>query len=66
VIAPTGHVFTEDSIGDALATRELMDYLRQMGEVTGGPAPFVAGDRSRFVSRLGEIVHAVRQAGKGR
>ena len=28
--------FTEAMIGEALASRELMDQMRQMGEVTGG------------------------------
>lgn len=55
-IAPDGRVFTEDSIGGALAQRSLMDYLRQMGEVTGGPRPFVPADRSRFLERLDETI----------
>jgi uncharacterized protein YaiI (UPF0178 family) len=60
VVAPDGRIFTEASIGDALAGRELMDHLRQMGEVTGGPAPFAPSDRSRFLSRLDEVIVAVR------
>ena len=64
VLAPTGQVFTEASIGDALASRALMEHLRQMGEITGGPAPFSPRDRTRFVSRLAEIIVAVR-GGKG-
>ncbi len=60
VVAPDGRLFTLATIGDALASRELMDHLRQMGEVTGGPRPFAASDRSRFLSRLDEIVVAVR------
>ena len=60
VVAPDGRLFTEAMIGEALASRELMDHLRQMGEVTGGPRPFVAADRSRFLSRLDEVIVAVR------
>jgi uncharacterized protein YaiI (UPF0178 family) len=63
VIAPNGRVFTEDSIGEALAKRELMDQLRQMGEVTGGPPPFVPADRSRFLARLDETIQAIKRAG---
>ncbi len=37
VIAPNGRAFTEDSIGLTLATRNLMDFLRSAGEITGGP-----------------------------
>jgi len=61
VVAPNGREFTEDSIGEALAKRELMDHLRQMGAVTGGPAPFVPADRSRFLARLEEAIQATRR-----
>ena len=64
VIAPNGSLFTEDSIGEALASRELMDHLRQMGVATGGPAPFTASDRSRFNARLGEAIQAAKVTGK--
>lgn len=61
VLSPTGREFTEDSIGGAIATRELMEHLRQMGETTGGPAPFQAKDRSRFVARLHDMVSEVNR-----
>jgi len=56
-IRPTGKEFTEASIGDALATRELMNALRETGTITGGPAPFAKQDRSRFLSALDTMVH---------
>jgi uncharacterized protein YaiI (UPF0178 family) len=62
VLDPKGKVFTEESIGDALASRELMAYLRDSGEVTGGPAPFGARDRSRFLQKLDGLVHAILEA----
>lgn len=62
VLGPKGHVFTEDSIGEALATRALLDMLRQSGEFGGGPAPFARADRSRFLAKLDELLHAVRRA----
>jgi uncharacterized protein YaiI (UPF0178 family) len=58
---PRGRVFTLESIGEALAMRELMADLREGGELTGGPAPFGKRDRSRFLQRLDEIVNAVRR-----
>ncbi len=58
VIDPRGRVFTKESIGDALASRELMAYLRDMGNMTGGPAPFEKRDRSRFLQRLDDIIQA--------
>jgi uncharacterized protein len=61
VLGPKGVEFTEDAIGDALATRALLDMLRQSGEFGGGPAPFAKADRSRFLGKLDELVHAVRR-----
>ena len=61
VVSPKGNVFTENAIGDAVATRALLDMLRQGGEITGGPAPFSKVDRSRFLSKLDELVHASRR-----
>ena len=54
-----GRVYSEDSIGDALATREFTAFLRDMGTITGGPPPFEPRDRSRFLQRLDEIIHAI-------
>ena len=62
VLGPKGRLFTDSDIGEALATRELMDTLRQGGAVTGGPAPMTPKDRSRFLSKLDESVNAVRRA----
>jgi uncharacterized protein len=61
VLGPTGLEFTEDAIGDALATRALLEMLRQSGEFRGGPSPFARSDRSRFLSKLDELVHAARR-----
>jgi uncharacterized protein len=62
VLGPKGRPFTDNEIGSALALRDLMDGLRQGGAVTGGPAPMTAKDRSRFLSKLDEVVNAVRRA----
>ncbi len=61
VIGPRGHAFSEASIGEALASRELLAHLRELGTITGGPAPFEPRDRSRFLQRLDETVQAVRR-----
>ncbi|MEJ0077815.1 MAG: YaiI/YqxD family protein [Alphaproteobacteria bacterium] len=61
-IAPNGKPFTEDTVGMALATRNLMDQLRSAGEITGGPRPFAPKDRSAFLQSLDrEIVRLKRQ-----
>jgi uncharacterized protein len=59
VIGPKGRLFTEESIGEALATRELMNHLRDLGEIQGGPAPFEKRDRSRFLHQLDEVIQAL-------
>ena len=52
VIAPTGKPFTNASIGGAIATRAIMADLRAGGDQLGGPKPFAAADRSRFLQAL--------------
>jgi hypothetical protein len=52
VIAPNGKAFDEDSIGMALATRDLLTDLRSAGAATRGPPPLSRQDLSRFLSAL--------------
>jgi hypothetical protein len=49
---PDGRRFTPENIGGALASRAVGEHLRSMGEITRGPRPFTAGDRSRFLQAL--------------
>jgi uncharacterized protein YaiI (UPF0178 family) len=62
-ISPTGRAFTEASIGNVLATRNLMDELRSAGQITGGPRPFSPKDRSAFLSALDLAVVRLKRAG---
>ena len=59
VLGPKGKPFTEDNIGSALATRNLLADLREMGEVTGGPPPFAKKDRSLFLQQLDQAINAI-------
>ncbi len=52
VISPTGKPFDDNSMGMALATRDLMTDLRSAGAVTRGPPPLSRQDISRFLSAL--------------
>lgn len=61
VLSPRGRIFTEDDIGEAVGIRDLLDHIRGTGENTGGPPPFEQRDRSRFLERLDQVVHAVRK-----
>ena len=65
VIGSTGKPFSEASIGMALATRNLMEDLRAMGDVTGGPKPFSAKDRSAFLSALDVAINRLKRSGFG-
>ncbi|WP_408095625.1 YaiI/YqxD family protein [Peredibacter sp. HCB2-198] len=60
VLNVRGEEFTEDMIGDAMATRELMRHLRELGEIKGGPPPFEKRDRSAFLGSLDRIIQAIR------
>lgn len=62
-IGPSGQPFTEDSIGDVLATRNLMTELRETGEIQGGGRPFSKQDRSRFLQELDKAIQAIKRMG---
>jgi uncharacterized protein YaiI (UPF0178 family) len=55
-----GRIFTENSIGNLLATRDLMAHLRDIGVNTGGPKVFGKNDRSRFLQSLDTIIQSIR------
>jgi uncharacterized protein YaiI (UPF0178 family) len=63
VLGSSGRAFTENSIGAALATRNLLDDLRSAGEVTSGPKPFSAADRSRFLDALHLAIVRMKREG---
>jgi uncharacterized protein YaiI (UPF0178 family) len=56
VLATNGRILSEDSIGNLLGMRDLRASLREAGVTSGGPPPLSASDRSRFLSKLDELV----------
>ncbi len=65
VLGSDGRPFREDSIGNALASRQLHADLREAGQVVRGPPALSQKQRSRFLSRLDELVQrSDRQAGR--
>ena len=62
-IKPNGEPFTDNGIGMALANRELMQGLRESGEITGGPRPFRKSDRSAFLNHLETTVQTAKRLG---
>ena len=59
---PAGRPFTADNIGAALVSRSIGEHLRSVGEITGGPKPFAAADKSRFLQALDAAVVRARRA----
>ena len=64
VIDHKGGTFTEDRIGEALASPEVMEHLRESGMITKGPAPFTDRDRSQFLQRLDQVIQAIKRKQK--
>ncbi len=62
VINHNGKVFTEDSIGMALAMRNLMSQLRESGDVKGSNPVFTPSDRSRFLQALENAIQTLKRA----
>ncbi len=58
---PKGRVLDAGTVGEALGVRDLLEGLRQAGQATGSPAPMAPRDRSRFLSKLDELVNAARR-----
>lgn len=56
VLGPTGKPFTRDSIGMALAMRDLKQSLRETGDISGFNAGFTKKDRSNFTDALAQAV----------
>jgi uncharacterized protein len=49
---PRGELYTRDTIEERLATRDLLEKLRETGVQTGGPAALDQADRKRFADQL--------------
>lgn len=63
VLNPRGEPYTKDSIGGAVAARALMADLRAgASDFSGGPAPFLKTDRSRFLQALDVAVNRLMRA----
>jgi hypothetical protein len=62
VVGTSGKSFTEDNIGQSVATRDLLSELRDSGMMTGGPPPISQRDRSLFLQRLDDAIQSVRRA----
>ena len=58
-LSPSGHHWTADNIGSALAGRALNAHLRELGVGGGGNAPMTKQAKSQFLSALDTAVQAL-------
>lgn len=62
VLDTRGGAFTEDTVSESLATRDILSHLRDVGAITGGPRPFDKRHRSLFLQRLDTTIQALRKS----
>jgi uncharacterized protein YaiI (UPF0178 family) len=62
-LGPTGRPFTPDTIGMAVAMRDLKQHLRETGEIKGHNPGFTREDRSRFLGELDRLARRMKSAG---
>lgn len=65
VLGPTGRPFTPETIGMAVAMRDLKQHLRETGESKGYNASFSPRDRSAFLSALDQAVRRALKTAAG-
>lgn len=63
VLDPRGDEHTAETIGERLSVRDFMEQARIAGIVTGGPAPFGAGDKQAFAGALDRALTRLTRAG---
>ncbi len=64
-VSSTGHHWTADNIGSALAGREIARHLREIGVNTGGPPPLTKAEKSRFLGALDTAMQALLRTRTG-
>ena len=61
-IKPNGSTYTNDNIGMALATRKIMEGIRETSQINFGPPPFSKADRSKFLDQMEMIVQKAKKS----
>jgi hypothetical protein len=61
VIGPTGKIFSDNNIGNAVAGRSLSAHLREIGEIPGHNPSFTKQDRSRFLQALENSIQEIKR-----
>ncbi|MBX9695733.1 MAG: YaiI/YqxD family protein [Cyanobacteria bacterium] len=65
VISPRGELFSEENIGDRLSIRNLLQDMRDTGEITGGPKQFGEREKRAFAATFDrELTRALKRSQK--
>lgn len=65
VLGPTGREYTPQSMGMALAMRDLKQHLRETGEIKGYNPGFTPKDRSAFLVALDRVAQRAIKTAQG-
>ena len=65
VLGPTGREYTPQSMGMALAMRDLKQHLRETGEIKGYNPGFTSKDRSAFLVALDRVAQRAIKTAQG-
>ena len=60
-VDPKGRLLDANTVGDALAVRDLMSDLREAGTASGGPRPMTGKHRSSFRDVLDRVIVASKR-----
>jgi uncharacterized protein YaiI (UPF0178 family) len=63
-LSPTGHPWTPDNIGNALAGRDMSRHLRELGMAGGGPPPLTRAEKSKFLSSLDTTIQGLLRSNR--
>lgn len=59
----SGKLFDEENVKQALAIRDLMQSIRDTGEMTKGPPPFSPKKAQQFANQLNQFLNRRMKAG---
>ncbi|MGH1467810.1 MAG: YaiI/YqxD family protein [Bdellovibrionales bacterium] len=64
VLGQKGNELTPENIGSAISGREIATHLRDLGASGTGPSAMSKFDRSKFLSKLDQVIQAIKKDNK--
>lgn len=61
LIGPKGNELDENTIGNAISGRDIAEHLRDLGHQGTGPSTMTSSDRSKFLSKLDQIIQKIKK-----